>query len=231
MSGLMTLTTKILAAALVTILLMAGLQFALRGYTDPALLGDHSSNPEPLDIAIAGTTLRIPQNIIRRSPQRRAGKQETVDLYFQWPSFKGYTDEDAELFEDVQNLPDLIFATLVEGPPPDSPQRRLDGIYRRFFIKKPWRGPDGLIGQSLDPASGYQAEDVFYARLNGEEIFVARCLQEQEAAKNNVQPTCLYDFTLSKNLTVNVRFHRGLLPAWRAIDANIKSRLASMRAD
>ena len=224
----MRLTNKLLLGILVLVIAATALHFVLRHYTDPAVLGDHSISTEPVDIFISETALRIPQNIIRRSEHRISGRHQFIDLYLQWPTLKGYSQEDTAVFENISQLDKLIFVSLVEAEPPNSPQRRLEGIYRRFFIGKAWRGPDGLIGQSLDPSSGYNSEDVFYAR-NGSNVFVTRCLQQKEADKNNVLPTCLYDFQLEKNITVNIRFHRNLLPAWRQIDSSVKRQLISMR--
>lgn len=224
----MTLLSKILSGALLLVLAMTGLHYTLRHYTDPAVLGGHSASVKPIEIMIAETTLRIPQNIIRRKTHRTSGRHSNIDLYFEWPSLAGYSVENASIFENTASLDRLIFVSLTEISPPSPPERRLEGIYRRFFIGKPWRGPDGLTGQTLDPASGYQSEDVFYA-VDGNETFVTRCLQQNEAQKSNVLPTCLFDFQLEKNVTVNVRFHRNLLPSWRQINARMKRQILSLR--
>lgn len=226
----MKLTTKILVAMITLIIATAILHFVLRYYTDPAVLGDHSPNPEPVDVMISKTTFKIPQNLIRRSKQRTTGRHEIIDLYFQWPTLAGYNRKDAHVFENTDQLGSLIFVSLFEADPPNSAERRLEGIYRRFFTGKAWRGPDGLIGQKLDPSSGYQSEDVFYAR-NDEEIFVTRCLQEEEAKKNKVLPSCLYDFQVEERITVTIRFHRSLLPEWRQIDSKLRRQLISMRTN
>ncbi|MEP6357336.1 MAG: hypothetical protein ABJ081_11715 [Hyphomicrobiales bacterium] len=224
----MSLTTKILSGIFVLVIATAAIHFALRHYTNPAVLGDHSISTEPVDVLISKTSLQIPQNIIRRGRQRISGRQQFIDLYFQWPSLKGYNQEDAAIYESTAQLESLIFVSLIETEPPNSPEQRLEGIYRRFFTGKAWRGPDGLIGQTLDPASGYKSEDVFYAR-NNSELFVTRCLQEEKLGENNILPTCLYDFQFEKNITVNIRYHRNLLPVWRQIDSSIKRQLISMR--
>lgn len=224
----MRLTTKILSAMLMLVISTVILHYGLRHFTNPATLGDHSLSAEPVDILISESALQIPQNIIRRGSQRQSGRHQVIDLYFQWPTLAGYSQENATVFESTEHLDSMIFVSLIEAEPPSSAERRLEGIYRRFFIGKAWRGPDGLIGQALDPSSGYQSEDVFYAK-NGPETFVTRCLRQSEADKNNVLPTCLYDFEFEKNVTVTVRFHRNLLPAWRKIDSSLKRQLISMR--
>lgn len=224
----MSLTTKILSGIFVLVIATVAMHFALRHYTNPAVLGDHSISTEPVDILISETSLQVPKNIIRRGKQRVSGRQQFIDLYFQWPSLKGYSQEDTAVYESTAQLESLIFVSLIETEAPNPPEQRLEGIYRRFFTGKAWRGPNGLIGQTLDPASGYKSEDVFYAR-NGSELFVTRCLQEKEFGEKNILPTCLYDFQLEENITVNVRFHRNLLPAWRQIDSSIKRQLISMR--
>jgi len=70
----MTLLSKILSGALLLVLAMTGLHYTLRHYTDPAVLGGHSASVKPIEIMIAETTLRIPQNIIRRKTHRTSGR-------------------------------------------------------------------------------------------------------------------------------------------------------------
>lgn len=226
----MTLTTKIIATVIALAIATMLLNFAIRHFTDPVALGGHSTSREGVDVVISQTTMKIPKNIIRRKQQRITGRHQVMDLYFQWPSLKGYSREDAALYENTNQLNSLIFVSLIESDAPNSPEQRLEGIYRRFFTGRAWRGPDNLIGQTLDPKSGYESEDVFYAR-NGESIFVTRCLQQQEADKSQVLPTCLYDFQLEERITVNIRFHRNLLNQWREIDKSIKRQLISMRTN
>lgn len=225
----MTLTNKILAGALVLVTLMVGLQLLLRYFTNSAALGGHTTETEPVKIKIADTLFNIPQNIIRSPDNRKDGDYQGLDLYFQWPGLDGYSETNADLFNYVGQGPFLIFASLSKGELIDTPKRRLEGIYQRFFVGKPWRGPNGLIGQALDPSSGYTAENVYYGRL-GDEIFVTRCLQRDEAEKNNFLPTCLYEFMLDERIVVNVRYHVDLLEMWQEIDNKLKRHLISMRS-
>ncbi len=220
----MNLTTKILAIALFLVVSMAILQVIVHHLTDPIRLGGHSISQNLVKIKMANTQLAIPENVIRRESQRQAGSHVAIDLYFQWPSLKGYTEKDANLFENTQNLGKLVFVTLTKEKTTNTPEQRLEGLYKRFFIKDPWRGPQGLIGHSLDPSSGYNHEDIFYAR-NNNNLFITRCLQEQEARQSGVLPTCLYDFNLTQNIKVTIRFHRNLLKDWQKIDRKIKTYL------
>ena len=221
--------TKILAIALCLVAIIIGLHIAFRYLVDPASLGNHSLDTTPLAITLSQTRLSIAQNVIRHKKDRKAGTTDHLDLYFLWPGLEGYNKDNADIFHSADRQNELIFVSLVHETAPSSMERRLDGIYRRFFIRKPWRGPDGLIGQALDPASGYPAEDIFYTR-DHDTIFLTRCLQEAEAARKQIRASCLYDFALDKNLTAIVRFDRSLLDQWHPISSSIKRRLVAMRS-
>lgn len=215
---------KILIGGLILILMLTALRFALQVFSDPSGFSDDT---QPVSVTISSVRLNIPQNLIRFQKQRKPGSHDRLDLFFDWPSLDGYTKETRDNFENTNTTDSLIFVSLEKSPPLDAPQQRLDQIYRRFLIGKPWRGPNGLIGQSFDPQSGYGAEDVFYAHTDT--VFLTRCLREKYAATNKLRPTCLYDFTLKNGVNVHVRFTRSYLKHWREINTAIKREIMRMQ--
>ena len=211
------------------VLISLGVTFiVLRSYTDPEMLGGFSSDTASKDIEIGDTRLFVPRNMMRFQDQRESSTLSTLDLFVQWPSMKGFTKQDAATFQDINETSALIFITLEAGEPLNPAQKKLDGLYRRYFSTAPWRGPAGLIGNALDKSSGYLSEDVLYTKRN-DELFLARCLQEGKGATNNLLPTCIYEFTFEDGINVYVRFHRSHLAEWQIIDERIKRLLATMR--
>jgi len=200
----------------------------LRSYTDPETLGGFSSDTASTNIEIGDARLYVPRNIIRFRDQRESSALRMLDLFVQWPSMKGFTKQDAATFQNIKGSSALIFITLEAGEPLNSPQKKLDGLYRRYFSTPPWRGPAGLIGNALDNSSGYLSEDVLYTKHN-DELFLTRCLQERKSETTNLQPTCIYEFTFGDGINVYVRFHRSHLAEWQVLDERIKRLLATMR--
>ena len=221
-------TKKLTIGILIVLMLVAIAVFMLRTYTGMGALGGFSSNTEPTTIEIAHTRLFVPRNIIRFRDQRESPALSKLDLFVKWPTMKGFTSENAATFQDTNKTTELIFITLEAGKPLHPAQQKLKELYRRFFTNSPWRGPAGLIGNALDSSSGYLSEDVLYAQ-HDDELFLTRCLQEGKGLTNNLQLTCIYEFTFEDGINVYIRFHRSLLADWQALDERVKRLLATMR--
>ena len=221
--------TKKLIFGISFVLISLGVTFiVLRSYTDPETLGGFSSDTASTNIEIGDTRLFVPRNMIRFRDQRESSTLSTLDLFVQWPSMKGFTKQDAATFQNINGTSALIFITLEAGEPLNPAQKKLDGLYRRYFSKAPWRGPAGLIGNALDNSSGYLSEDVLYIKRN-DELFLTRCFQEGKGETKNLLPTCIYEFTFEDGINVYVRFHRSHLAEWQLLDERIKRLLATMR--
>jgi len=224
----MNLPNKLIIGIIITVIALVGMYLALRSYSNPEALGGFSSNPEPTRITISNTTLDVPQNIIRFNNQRNSAQLSKLDLFIQWPSMKGFTHESASKFQNIKGTDRLVFITLEAGEKLNPPSQKLEGLYRRFFTKSPWRGPAGLIGNELNSSSGYLSEDVFYANGN-DDLFLTRCLRETSTGQDNLLPTCIYEFTLDEGVNVFVRFHRSLLPEWQAIEEKIQRLMLTLK--
>ena len=224
----MNLTKKLIVGIAFVLISLGVIFIVLRSYTDPETLGGFSSDTTSVNIEIGDTRLFVPRNIMRFQDQRESSALSTLDLFVQWPSMKGFTKQDVATFQNINGTSELVFITLEAGEPLNSPQKKLDGLYRRYFSKAPWRGPAGLIGNALDSSSGYLSEDVLYTKHN-DELFLTRCLQEGKSETNNLLPTCIYEFTFEDGINVYVRFHRSHLAEWQALDERIKRLLATMR--
>ena len=224
----MNLTKKLIFGISFVLISLGVIFIVLRSYTDPETLGGFSSDTASTNIQIGDTRLFVPRNMIRFREQRERSSLSTLDLFVQWPSMKGFAKQDAATFQNINGSSALIFITLETGEPLNPAQKKLDGLYRRYFSKSPWRGPAGLIGNALDSSSGYLSEDVLYTKHNGE-LFLTRCLQEGKAETDNLRPTCIYEFTFEEGINVYVRFHRSHLAEWQVLDERIKRLLATMR--
>ncbi|MEM8796173.1 MAG: hypothetical protein AAGE61_11445 [Pseudomonadota bacterium] len=209
---------------LFAIAIMAAAHFWLGTYLDPDSNAQRTANSEPISVTVGDTGLRVPQNVIRFRNQRTSELQERLDLHMHWPTLEGYSQDRSEAFEQETTDRRILFLTIEAAENQASGQRKLQGLYRRFFKGKPWRGPGGLIGQQLDPASGFGTEDLFYGRDAQGDIFVTRCLRDEAAAESKVLPTCLYDYPVSSSLSATVRFDRGLLEDWQDLSEKLKRR-------
>ena len=224
----MNLTKKLIFGISFVLISLGVIFIVLRSYTDPETLGGFSSDTASTNIEIGDTRLFVPRNMIRFRNQRESSALSMLDLFVQWPSMKGFTRQDAATFQNINGSSALIFITLEVGEPLNSAQKKLDGLYRRYFSQSPWRGPAGLIGNALDNSSGYLSEDVLYTKHNGD-LFLTRCLQEGKGEANNLLPTCIYEFTFEEGINAYVRFHRSHLADWKILDERIKRLLATMR--
>ena len=224
----MNLTKKLIIGISFFLVSLGAIFVVLRSYVDPETLGGLSSDTTPTNIEIGDARLFVPRNMIRFQEQRESSVLSVLDLFAQWPSMKGFTKQDAATFQNINGSGELIFITLEAGEPLNSAQKKLDGLYRRYFSKSPWRGPASLIGNTLDSSSGYLSEDVLYAKHNGD-LFLTRCLQEGKGEAKNLLPTCIYEFTFEDGINAYVRFHRSHLADWQILDKRIKRLLATMR--
>ncbi|MEP3628845.1 MAG: hypothetical protein ABJN04_02480 [Hyphomicrobiales bacterium] len=224
----MNLSKKIIFGILFVLIFLCVIFIALRFYTNPETLGGFSSDTSSTNITIADTRLYVPKNMIRFKEQRTSPALSKLDLFIQWPSMKGFTKDDAATFQNINGTSNLVFVTLEVGEPLNSAEQKLNGLYRRYFSKSPWRGPAGLIGNELDRSSGYLSEDVLYAK-HGDDIFLTRCMQKGKSGTYNLQPTCIYEFTFEDGINVYVRFHHSHLAEWQVLDERVKRLLATMR--
>lgn len=211
---------------MIVCLVLAMAFFILRSYTNPLALSGLTTDQSPAYIVMSDTTLTVPRNMIRFRDQRQQSHLTKLDLFVHWPTMRGFTEEGAAIFENTAGMDELIFISLEAGKPLNSAEQKLSGLYRKFFIKSPKRGPAGLIAHELDPSSGYLSEDVLYAKQN-DRLFLTRCLREDSAHQKDLRPTCLYEFTFSKGINVVVRFHRSLLKEWKEFDGSIRRLLSS----
>ena len=108
----MSLTTKLGIGILATGLMLVLAYFMLRSYTDPKALGGFSSNPSPITITMAETRLNVPLNMIRFQNQRQRTELSKLDLFVQWPTMQGFTNEEAAIFENIARMDELIFISL-----------------------------------------------------------------------------------------------------------------------
>lgn len=217
----------LMAVALVAaVVLVAGVKMAIDSWQSSASLSEPTTDPTPVDIAIAGERLTIPANMIRSGKARNGGPMERVDLAIQWPTMSGYTDELASDFRRGPPAAPILYASLGARDGPVDATGRLDAVYARFFEGTAVAGPAGLVGRRLSADSGYAGEIIFFDP-GSEAPFVARCPVD---TMPDMAATCLRDVNVGKGLSLLYRFDKSLLGDWRIIDDAITKLAAGLVA-
>ena len=65
--------------------------------------GGHETDATPRQITIANEVLNVPANMIRFRAQRKSHVLERLDLYAHWPSMQGYSADNANIFDDMED--------------------------------------------------------------------------------------------------------------------------------
>jgi hypothetical protein len=174
----------------------------------------------PVHLLIGGTPLVVPANMIRFAAERQTGASERVDLLLHWPELDGFSEQNAEIFRDIDPTAPLIFLTIIPRDADYGTTGWLDRIYTRYFSDDAWAGPDGLVGVRLAEDSGYAGEELFF-QPDAAEPFVTRCTPEGNA---EMPSTCMREILLGDTLIARYRFNRTLLGEWERIDPAIRAR-------
>lgn len=216
-------TVIVLLAALSGAIALAG-----RWFGENLALAGHTASRETYDIFIGQDHLRLPANMIRFEAQRATSIVERVDLYLTWPALEGYSDENRNLFNDVDAPENLIFLQISQSTMSRDMSGRLGPIYTQVFEGATTAGPNGLTEHAVKSTSSYEGETFFTAERNGQTPYVVRCLKTNGQGLST-SADCQRDIHAGKDLAVLYRFSNKLLPQWRKIDdaigAFVKSRL------
>jgi hypothetical protein len=204
------------------ILALAGLAYAvdtaIQDYHDRIALKGLDGKPAPVSVVVGDEELVIPANLIRFKVARRGGHMDSVDLLLHWPSLDGFTEEHAADFRDASPTAPLVYATIGFRDTALDSSARLAAIYRPFFVGPTLDGPTGLVGQALDPESGYGGEIVYF-EPRGAEPYVVRCLAEET---EEIPATCLREVNIGQGLSMLYRFNRAYLGDWRTMDDRLR---------
>jgi hypothetical protein len=194
-----------LALPVIGLSLSAGLLLALVGYVLwPDWPSSGAADAPSLPIVVAGETFNIPPAAIRTPVQRHAGRQERLDLAFQWPSLSP-PDPAARLIGDRLFVTIAVAASL-------PPSERLTVIYPRYTAGEPVHRPDGLTEYGFRDGTPYQGEDLVVDAATPQR-FSARCSRRTGPRTPGI---CLHDRRIG-DVDLSVRFPRDWLDQWRGV--------------
>ncbi|KGF70216.1 hypothetical protein LL06_06155 [Hoeflea sp. BAL378] len=179
------------------------------------------------EIVIGNDVLRLPANVIRFESQRVSGVQNAVDTYFSWPGMNGYSETSRDIFNQTGSADGLIFARIAQATMSRDMSGRFTPIYKRLTDGAPVAGPSGLDSFRLRSGAGYANELMYVERSGSTEPYAIRCLVEDEAQEPefNTRTGCQRDISIGQDLSVTYRFSIDLLPHWREIERDVRSRI------
>jgi len=217
------LTAVIAVMCLITLAITMTGRMIGRSITDAGNTTDRTTR----DIVIGNDVLSLPANVIRFESQRVSGVQSAVDTYFSWPGMNGYSEGRRGIFNQTQSAHGLIFARITQATMSRDMSGRFVPIYKRLTDGPPLAGPNGLDSFRLRPGAGYANELMYVERSTSERPYAVRCLVEEPGSDLNfsTQTGCQRDIFIGKDLSVTYRFSIDLLPHWREIERDIRTRI------
>jgi hypothetical protein len=179
------------------------------------------------EIVIGNDVLLLPANVIRFESQRISGVQGALDTYFAWPGMSGYTEANRDIFNQTQSADGLIFARITQSTMSRDMSGRVVPIYGRLTEGSAVAGPNGLDSIRLKPGAGYANELMYVERNATDRPYAVRCLVENTGAGNDftTRTGCQRDISLGSDLSVTYRFSINLLPHWREIERDVRTRI------
>ena len=180
-----------------------------------------------VQVTVRGTAFTIPANYMVSSAARAGGTLDSLALSALFPSWRGYSDDDAHLF--TGNAPDspVIRLSLRGDPNNLDEEARLQRIYMPYIENRNGaRGPFGLTQYDLARDSGYERNDLF-AGHGDKGLVLLLC---ERVAADLPSPNCLaVDRPLAENLSFSYRFKRAYLARWQEISAGTDALIAKFK--
>lgn len=176
-------------------------------------------------LTLHGVSFTIAANYIESAKARAGGAMDSVTLVTLFPSWRGYSEEQARLF--AGNAPDApVIRLSFHGDPNGLDAReRLDRIYRPSLAGS-GQGPFGLTRYSFVSDSGYGDDDLFAGEI-GKDLFLFLC---ERASPEFPSPNCAaVDRNLAPGLSYSFRFKRAYLGRWREIATGVDLLIARFR--
>ncbi|OAI43948.1 hypothetical protein AYO42_01195 [Rhizomicrobium sp. SCGC AG-212-E05] len=172
-----------------------------------------------VNLTVRGSAFSIPANYIENAATRAGGDQDSLALTALFPSFRGYSESEAKLFQG--NAPDspVIHMSLRGDANNLAPEARLLRIYGPYLVNRDGvAGPFGLTQYAFRKNSGYEQNDLFAGMGTGGLVLLL-C---ERAASDLPSPNCLaIDRPLAKNLSFSYRFKRAYLARWRELAGGV----------
>jgi hypothetical protein len=186
-----------------------------------------------IPVTVGGVLFNVPPRAIREKVQRHPGRQERIDLVFDWPSLappqveeidrsKPLNAENAAADIAAKEAKRLFVTIAPLGGAVLPPLERLRTIYPRFVEKQATAGADGLAILPFRAGTPYEGEDLLYVGANPEQ-FYARCTR----ASRTVPGTCMHERGVGADV-VTLRFPRDWLSDWRNVGASFDRLIAQL---
>jgi hypothetical protein len=179
-------------------------------------------NAPSLPIVVSGVNFNIEPAAIRKTIERRPGRQQRIDLDYLWPSL---TPPDASATPHVGAPVDpnmRLFVTIAAGDTTLPIGARVREIYPRYLVKEPRPGPDGLTLRAFRDGTPYQGEDLVVEQQDPAH-FLARCSRKGVGNSG----TCLLERRIG-DADITFRFPRDWLKDWKSVAAGIDKLLARL---
>ncbi len=209
----------------IPLVLLFTLAFMALGYVAYALWPRWPEPPVAADapalpVVVGDVPFNVPPQAMRIAMQRRAGRQERIDLVFLWPSL---TPPDPSATAAPQ-LEERVFVTIAAAAGALPPLDRLKTIYPRYTASEPSPTDSGLAFFAFRDGTPYQGEDLVFDP-NAPDKFLARCSRSANAL---TPATCLAESRIA-DAHITVRFPRDWLGQWREVEAGIGRLIAQLR--
>lgn len=208
------------------ILVLSGLLLGWYLRPGPRAVTVPTGQSSRVTISLRGVSLSVPANYIESAAARAGGEMDGVTLTMLFPSWRGYSDAEARLFNG--NAPDSPVVRLsLRGDPNNLDAReRLKRIYMPHIANPGGEnGPFGLTRYGFTANSGYEGD--LFAGENGKELVLLLC---ERASTEFSSPNCLaVDRPLARSLSFSYRFKRAYLARWKEMSGGVDALIAKFR--
>jgi hypothetical protein len=186
-------------------------------------LDGRTTDSSPVTLFIGKQRLSIPANMFRFDNQRNVGPHDHIDLAVHWPEMAGYQPGYRNDYLDTGPDAPIIYVTVRPRDTLTDSAGRLINVYQHFFEEGSIPAPAGLIGHRMSTESGLEGEEVYF-EAGSTEPFTTHCT----APDNSGYPaSCLTEIHAGDDLSVLIRFRKGMLTNWSGIKSGIRVLLLS----
>ena len=214
---------RVLTGCLVVAAAMVVGDFAANWFRVNGELDGRATDPTPIAVFVGEQRLLVPGNMFRFENQRNVGPHEHVDLAVHWPTLQGYSAAYRADFLDGSPAAPIMFITIRRRQTATDSAGRLVNVYQHYFEPGALPAPPGLVGRRLSGGTGLAGEEVYF-EAGSTMPFTVHCLAEDGSG---FPTSCLTELHAGDDLSVQVRFRRGLLPQWAGMKSALRALLFS----
>lgn len=182
-----------------------------------------SSDTAPVALFIGQQRLVIPANMFRFAAQRNVGPHDRIDLAVHFPEMAGYSKAFRKDFLDTGADAPVVYLTLRTRDTPTDSVGRLINVYQHFFEEGTIAAPPGLVGHRMSEESGLTGEEVYF-EAGSTSPFTTHCTAPDDT---EYPASCLTEIHAGTDLSVQIRFRKGMLANWDGIKSGVRVLLLS----